>query len=124
MRNFKELRVWQEAMEIVTNVYKLTKIYPNEEKFGLISQTNRASVSIPSNIAEGCSRTSLKDCKRYIEISLGSAFELETQLLIACQIGLIKENEIHNIIESIHKEQRMINSFMEKLKEFSKEEKI
>lgn len=110
-------------MEIVSKVYKLTKIYPNEGKFGLVSQTNRASVSIASNIAEGCSRTTPKDCKRFIEISLGSAFELETQLLIACRIGIIKEKEIIDIIENIHKEQRMINSFMEKLKEFSKEER-
>src|ERR1700755_1396796 len=72
MRNFKELKVWQKGFDIAINSYKLTATFPAEEKFGLISQINRAAVSIASNIAEGSSRNSDKDYKRFIEISLGS----------------------------------------------------
>ena len=83
MRNFKELKIWQRGFQIAVNSFRITQTFPNQERFGLALQINRAGVSIPSNIAEGSSRTSDKDYSRYAEISLGSAFELETQLLIA-----------------------------------------
>ena len=83
MRNFKELKIWQKGFEIAVDTYKLTETFPPTEKFSLAQQATRAAVSIPSNIAEGSSRFSEKDYKRFIEISLGSSFELETQLLIA-----------------------------------------
>ena len=83
MKNFKELRIWQKGMDIAVNSIQLIKKFPQQEKFGLSSQVTRAAVSIPSNIAEGSSRSSEKEYSRFIEISLGSSFELETQLLIA-----------------------------------------
>ncbi|MDQ6814220.1 MAG: four helix bundle protein, partial [Bacteroidota bacterium] len=83
MRNFKELKIWQKGFDIAVDAYKLTASFPSSEKFGLNSQMTRAAVSIPSNIAEGSSRKSDKDYHRFVEISLGSAYELETQLLIA-----------------------------------------
>lgn len=83
MKNFKELRIWQKGIEIAVKSYKATETFPEQEKFGITSQITRAGVSIPSNIAEGSSRKSVKDYARFIEISLGSSFELETQLLIA-----------------------------------------
>src|SRR5688500_5552970 len=83
MRNFKELKIWQKGFQIAINSFKLTSTYPKEEKYGITSQITKAAVSIPSNIAEGSSRSSEKDYNRFIEISLGSTFELETQLLIA-----------------------------------------
>lgn len=82
MRNFKNLTVWQKGMNLVKEVYFLGKYLPNNEKFGLYSQMTRAAVSIPSNIAEGCGRQSDKEFKRFLEIALGSAYELETQLLL------------------------------------------
>jgi len=86
MRNFKELKVWQKGFQIAINSFRITETFPQQEKFGLASQINRAGVSIPSNIAEGSSRNSDKDYNRFIEISLGSSFELETQLMIAKEL--------------------------------------
>src|SRR6476620_1687845 len=83
MRNFKELKIWQKGIEIAVKTYKLTDTFPKEDKFGICQQMNNAGTSIPSNIAEGSSRKSEKDYARFIEISLGSNFELETQLIIS-----------------------------------------
>ena len=83
MHNFKDLKVWQESMSLAKEVFVLTKKFPNEEKYGLISQINRASVSIPSNVAEGAARDSIKEFNQFLNISLGSCFELETQLVLA-----------------------------------------
>ncbi len=78
MRDFKTLNIWKEGITIVKDVYHIASLLPNEEKFGLTSQICRCAVSIPSNIAEGASRTSQADFKRFLEIALGSSFELET----------------------------------------------
>ncbi|MGN6352361.1 MAG: four helix bundle protein [Parafilimonas sp.] len=87
MKNFKQLRIWQKGFDIAVNSFKLTATFPNEQKFGIGSQITRAAVSIPSNIAEGSSRSSEKDYNRFLEISLGSTYELETQLLISQAAG-------------------------------------
>ena len=76
MRNFRELMIWQKAMDIVFHIYELTALLPKDETYGLKTQLQRAAVSIPSNIAEGCSRNSESDFKRFLEIAIGSAFEL------------------------------------------------
>ena len=94
MRNFRDLEIWKNSIELVKEIYKLTIDLPNAEKFGLISQMNRCSISIPSNIAEGCSKDSQKDFIRFLQISLGSAFELETQLEICIELGFIKREEV------------------------------
>lgn len=78
MRNFKELKIWQKGFEVAVKSFKLTASFPKEEKYGITSQITRAAVSIPSNIAEGSSRSSEKDYNRFLELSLGSTFELET----------------------------------------------
>lgn len=82
MKKLNELKIWQKGFEIALDAYNFTKVFPSSEKFGLTSQITRAAVSIPSNIAEGSSRKSDKDYYKFIEISLGSSFELETQLLM------------------------------------------
>lgn len=82
MRNFRELEVWKEARMLVKDIYNTTQRLPSSEQYGLISQTNRCAVSIPANIAEGCSKYSQKDFVRFLQISLGSAFELETHQLL------------------------------------------
>ncbi len=81
MRDFRTLNIWQGGIAIVKQVYRLAESLPVEEKYGLRSQICRSAVSIPSNIAEGCSRSSQIDFKRFLEIALGSSFELETQLI-------------------------------------------
>ena len=83
MRNFRNLEVWKEAIDLASLVYTLTKKFPKQEQYGLVSQINRCSVSIPSNIAEGCSRSSEKEYSRFLEIAIGSSFEMETQLEIS-----------------------------------------
>ncbi len=83
MRNFREYDIWIDTMDLVNEIYNMVDGFPSEEKYSLTSQITRSAVSIPSNIAEGASRTSEKDFARFLEISLGSCFELETQLRIA-----------------------------------------
>lgn len=97
-------------MEIATKSYKITTKFPNTEKYGLVSQISRAAVSIPSNIAEGCSRSSSRDYCRFLEIALGSCFELETQLAIAQNIDMGDKNEIDAGVKLIKEEQKMIAS--------------
>lgn len=117
MRNFRELQVWKDGMIIVDMVYEQLRGFPNSELYGLQSQLSRASISIPSNIAEGCSRSSEKDFKRYLEIALGSAFEVETQLLIANKRKYISGEQLQQILAELHILQRRINAFRNTIKE-------
>jgi len=114
--NFKKLIIWQESLELVIETYSITKEFPSEEKFGLISQLNRCSVSIPSNIAEGTSKSSEKHFKSFLETSLGSAFEWETQIIIAFKIGYISQEKFNDLENRITKIQKMINRFIDKIK--------
>jgi four helix bundle protein len=110
MRNFRDLEVWKFSIILVKKIYLITGKFPNEEKFGLVSQINRCSVSIPSNIAEGCSRSSQKDFSRFLQISLGSSFELETQIEIVKEVGFIDENLYSEIIFELNTIQKRIQS--------------
>lgn len=94
--NFRELKIWKEAMEIVKVVYNLTSQLPTDEKFGFISQLNRCALSIPSNIAEGSGRTSNKEFSHFLNIAISSSYELETQLILAEEIFNISTS---NLIE-------------------------
>lgn len=115
MRNFKELKIWQKGFEIAIKSFKLTALFPKEEKFGICSQITRAAVSVSSNIAEGSSRTSVKDYCRFIEISLGSIYELETQLLISKAAGFGNQNSIEDLLKDITEEQKMLIGFLNTL---------
>ena len=115
MRNFKELKVWQKGFEIAIYSFKITSDFPSQEKFGLIAQINRCAVSIPSNIAEGSSRTSDKDYKRFIEISLGSCFELETQLLIGQELKYGNETLMRHLLNLLAEEEKMLTAFSKTL---------
>jgi four helix bundle protein len=116
MRNFRNFNVWKEGIGIVKEVYELSELLPDTERYGLKSQVCRSAISIPSNIAEGCSRNSEIDFKRFLEISLGSSFELETQFLIIQGLDLISKDRLNKIFDLLEKEQKMLNSFIEKLK--------
>jgi len=113
MHNFKELNIWQKSIDLVEEVYSLTKNLPDSEKFGLVSQLNRSSVSISSNIAEGSGRNSNKDFVRFLNIALGSSYELETQLILVNR--LFKNHETKNIIEQLNEIQKMIRGFAKSL---------
>ena len=109
------MKIWQKGFEIAINSLNLVNSFPKEERYGLSSQITRAAVSIPSNIAEGSSRSSNKDYNRYLEISLGSTFELETQLLIAQTVNFGDEILTDKILKDIDEEQKMLMSYMSKL---------
>jgi four helix bundle protein len=98
-------------MTLVCEVYKITKSFPDFEKFGLASQMNRCSVSIPSNIAEGSSKSSSRHFNNYLEISLGASFELETQLIIAFNENYISEEKFKDFEQKIKQIQKMISGF-------------
>jgi len=115
VRNFKELKIWQKGFQIAIKCFKFTSTFPKEEKFGIVSQINRAGVSIPSNIAEGSSRSSEKDYYRFTEIALGSAFELETQLLIADAVNFGDPVLYRQLLQELDEEQKMLMAFMTKL---------
>jgi four helix bundle protein len=115
MRNFKQLLIWQKGFQIAVKAFRFTASFPKEEKFGLTSQITRAAISIPSNIAEGSSRTSSKDYNRFLEMSLGSSFEAETQLLIAEAVNYGDKEKRDDLLKEIDEEQKMIMSFMSKL---------
>ncbi len=108
MHNFKELRVWQKSIDLTVEIYNVLSVFPNDENFGLISQMKRASVSVPSNIAEGASRNSNKEFKHFLSISLGSIFELETQLIISNKLGLISNEISQQLNDKITDIQKMI----------------
>lgn len=116
MRDFKKLDIWRNGIEIVKTVYIISQQLPSEEKFGLKSQITRAAVSIPSNIAEGCSRNSEIEFKRFLEIALSSLFEVETQLIISNELGYISAQNFKTLSESLEKEAKMINSLISKIK--------
>jgi four helix bundle protein len=115
MINFKELEIWQKGFRIVVESFKLVSTFPREEKYGISSQITKAAVSISSNIAEGSSRSSEKDYSRSLEISLGSSFELETQLLIAAAVNYGDKELRDEILKDVDEEQKMLISFMNKL---------
>lgn len=117
MKTFRDLLIWQKSMVLVTKTYVLSSKFPNEEQFGLISQIRRCSVSIPSNIAEGFGRESNKDFYRFLKISIGSLFEFQTQIEIAYNLNYISENEFNMIFEDSRECERMMSSFMRKIKE-------
>lgn len=106
VKTFKDLKVWQESIQLVKVIYKLTKKFPEEEKFCLSNQMRRASISIPSNIAEGANKRSSKDYVRFVDISLGSVAELETQLIISLELEYINKimfDEVNKKIDEIGK---------------------
>lgn len=103
MANHKDLDVWKEAMDLAKTTYQLTKLFPKDELYGLVSQLRRSAVSIPSNIAEGAARSSDKEFIQFLYISLGSLSELETQILLSEEFGYLKNKEILNKVESVRK---------------------
>lgn len=115
MQDFKNLNVWQKGFDIAIKTYRFSETLPKHEQFGLISQTTMAAVSIPSNLAEGNSRHSDKDKARFVEISLGSSFELETQLLIAKAVSMGNGQLCEELLQSLTEEQKMLNAYLKSL---------
>lgn len=116
MRNFKELKVWQKSHNLTLSVYKATDSFPREEVYGLTSQIRRASVSIPANIAEGCGRHGEAELSRFFQIAMGSASELEYHLLLAHDLGFLKESDYHQLEREVCEIKRMLATFVMKLR--------
>lgn len=116
MHNFKKLNIWLNSMSLAKDVYLITSSFPKEEKFGLVSQFNRCCVSVPSNIAEGSSRSSNKEFSHFIKIALGSLFELETQIILSNEFKIIKDEDSSILLDKIATLQKMINGFLTTLK--------
>lgn len=112
MRNYQTLDVWKKSMELVKEVYLLTKNYPKEELFALTSQTKRAAVSIPSNIAEGIGRQHKKDTIHFLHIARGSVYELETHLHIALMISIIEEKKFISPMSLVDEVVRLLSGLI------------
>ena len=107
MHNLKELKVWHRAVELSTDVYKVTSEFPREEKYGLTSQIRRSAVSIPSNIAEGAGRNTKKEFIHFLGIASGSSFELQTQLIVSRKLDLV-DARVDVLLDEIDQIQKMI----------------
>lgn len=108
---FEKLRVWQRSREFVKKIYLLTRKFPDSEKFGIVSQMQRASVSISSNIAEGTSRKSSKDQGHFIQVAYASLMECLSQLILAYDLGFIKESELIEIREYVEEISNLLNAY-------------
>ncbi len=114
MSDYKDLNVWKESMDLVEDIYRLVKYFPREEIYALSNQLKRAVVSIPSNIAEGQNRNTLKEFIQFLYIALGSVSEVETQILIAQRLNYIQN--IDNELKQITKIRKMINALINSIK--------
>ncbi len=117
MNNFRNLDVWNKAVDLATAVYQKTENFPETEKYGLTSQIRRSTVSISSNIAEGTGRKSSKEFQQFLHIATGSCYELETQLKISQNLNFLNVEEYKNIEEQLIEIQKMIYSLRNSLRE-------
>lgn len=115
MHNFRELRIWQRAMDYVERIYKVTGSFPKEEKYGLVSQLRSCAVSIPSNISEGAGRATNKQFKYFLEIAMGSCNEVQTQVELAFRFKFIAEEEYKGLVDEGLQIYKMILTFYNSL---------
>ena len=117
LRSFKDLKVWQKSYNLCLKAYKITSAFPKEERFGLTSQIRRSAVSIPSNIAEGYGRKTTVDYVRMLYIAYGSTCELETQVLLAGDLGFIDKGDLSAAIENVKEVERMLKALIKTLEQ-------
>ena len=115
MRSFKDLKVWQKGHELTLSIYRATKSFPKDELYGLTSQLRRAAASIPANIAEGCVRGSGPDFRRFLQVALGSASELEYHILLSHEPGYFDKSQYESLSGNATELKRMLTSFIQKL---------
>jgi four helix bundle protein len=115
MHNLKELKIWNKAIDLTVDVYKATANFPSDERFGLISQSRRSAVSIPSNIAEGAGRNSNKEFNNFLGIANGSSYELQTQLVISNKLNLLSNDLLDDLLKQIDEVQKMTFAFQKTL---------
>ena len=115
MNNLKELKIWNKAIDLAVDVYKAISTFPTDERFGLTSQSRRAAVSIPSNIAEGAGRNSVKEFNNFLGIANGSSYELQTQLVIANKLAILESEILDPLLDQIDELQKMTYGFQQML---------
>ncbi len=115
LKNYKELKVWQKAYQLCIAIYKITKHFPKEERYGLTSQIRRSAVSVPSNIAEGYGRKTTQEYMQSLYIAYGSHCELETQILLAKDLGYIKSDGFQKLQQEVGDIERMLKALIKSL---------
>ena len=116
MKDFRQLKVWEKSHQLALSVYKATKEFPKEELYGLTSQIRRASMSIPTNIAEGCGRNTDKEFARFLQIAMGSASETEYQLILARDLEFLPTNSYEKLHSEVEEVKRMLASLLKTLR--------
>jgi four helix bundle protein len=116
MKDFRSLKVWEKAHSLTLAIYKSTEQFPKQELYSLTNQVQRAAVSIPANIAEGCGKDSDAELKRYFSIAMGSSSELEYLLLLARDLGYLQPNIYQSMQSDLVETRKMLNAFIQKLK--------
>ena len=114
-QDFHDLTVWQRAIDLTVCIYALTRTFPKDEAFGLVSQLRRASVSVASNIAEGRGRLNRAEFRQFLGIALGSTFEVQTQLVVARRLGIGTEKDVGEAVGLSNEVSRMLTAFIQKL---------
>ncbi|MDD5545002.1 MAG: four helix bundle protein [Acidobacteriia bacterium] len=112
MRDFRKLKVWEKSHELALEIYRATRSFPKEELYGLISQMRRSVASIPTNIAEGCGRDGTAELGRFMRIALGSASELEYQLLLSFDLGMLKEEIFKKLSSMVCEIKKMLTGYL------------
>lgn len=115
IKSYRDLQVWQKGMQLASLVYQTSRVLPKEEQFGLISQMRRAAVSVPSNIAEGYGRRSRADYVRFLNMAMGSLYELQTQAELASNLGFIEDADSLPLVADAREVERMLSALIRKL---------
>ena len=113
--SYRDLKVWQRSMDLSVDVYRLTRQFPADELYGLTSQLRRAAVSVASNLVEGYGRASRPEFRRFVAVARGSLLEVETQLMLACRLGLVSEARVKKTQDTAEEIAKMLWALMEKL---------
>jgi four helix bundle protein len=116
MKDFRQLKVWEKAHHLALEIYKVSTIFPREELYGLTSQLRRASVSIPTNIAEGCGRNTDADFARFLQIAMGSASETEYEIILAFDLGFLSKDQFEHLQTHAEEVKKMLAAFLKTLR--------
>ncbi len=116
MKDFRQLQVWEKGHRLALEIYRVTQSFPREELYGLISQMRRSATSIPTNIAEGCGRRTDLDFARFLQFAMGSASELEYQLLLARDLGFLNDEGYQPLTEDVEEVKRMLTGLLKRLR--------
>lgn len=112
MQNFRDLKVWSKAHAVTLAIYEITEVFPAEERYGLRSQMRRAAASVPTNIAEGCVRSSKADFARFLHVAIGSASELEYLILLARDLGMLPTAKHDSLTTDVQEVKRMLTGLI------------